>query len=157
MAQLRVDDVDLALLSMLREDAWLSFKELATGVNLSPSAVHDRVTRLKDQGVLRGAHADVNMKALGFALDVLTMVELAEHGSAAVADLIDELSAVAEVQAVFFLSGQTDLVVRIAARDTDALRSILEKIASRSDVGQLRTALVYESRFSYGVRQLAED
>lgn len=157
MAKVRLDDIDLALLSMLREDAWLSMKELGAAVSLSPSAVHDRVKRLQNQDVLRGARAEVNMELLGFGLDVLVMIELNQHDSAVVATLIDELSAAAEVQAVFFLSGETDLVVRIAARDTKSLRPHLERLASRADVGRLRTSLVYEARFPDKVRLAAEE
>lgn len=157
MAKAKLDQIDLDLLGLLRADAWLSIKELAGKVGLSASSVHDRVKRLRAQRVLRGAHADVDMELLGYGLDVLVMIELTRHDTALVSGLIDELSSVAEVQAVFFLSGDTDLVVRIAARDTKSLRPHLEKLASREEVGRLRTALVYEARFPGKVTSSAED
>src|SRR3954465_12856807 len=64
----RVDETDRALLIELQADARLSLAELGRRVGLSSPAVAERVRRLTDDGVIRGFRADVDPRAVGYAL-----------------------------------------------------------------------------------------
>jgi DNA-binding Lrp family transcriptional regulator len=71
-----LDRIDLAILVALQNDARMSNKELAAEIGLAPSSTLGRVRRLKDSGVLRGAHAEVDPAALGIGLQALMALRL---------------------------------------------------------------------------------
>src|SRR6476659_9505289 len=73
-AVVSLDETDHRLLSELQEDARLSLAELGRRVGLSSPAVAERVRRLADEGVIRGFRADVDPRALGYALSVIVRV-----------------------------------------------------------------------------------
>ena len=63
-----LDRTDDAILRLLQNDARLSVKEVAAAVGLAPSSVQGRIRALREAGVLRGAHAEVDPRALGIGL-----------------------------------------------------------------------------------------
>src|SRR5215469_17197966 len=74
-----LDRMDVAILGLLQNNARLSVKEIAAEVALAPSSTHERIKRMRDSGVLRGTHAEVDPKALGIGLEALFMIELSKH------------------------------------------------------------------------------
>lgn len=141
-----LDRIDFALLRLMRQDAWLSIKELAVAVGLSASAVHDRIKRLQASGVVRGAHADIDLQAAGFGVEAIVAVELREHDRAIVERLLSDLAELAGIQSILFLSGSVDLIIHLAARDVAALRATLDTLAGRAEVRRLETSMIFEAR-----------
>src|SRR3982074_2345511 len=71
VSNVNLDATDWGLREALQEDARLTFAELGRRVSLSPPAVAERVRRLEDAGVVRGYHAELNLAALGLAMQAL--------------------------------------------------------------------------------------
>ena len=80
--RMSLDRTDFGILSLLQNNASLSNKQIAAAVGLAPSSAHERLKRLRDEGVLRGTHADVDPKAMGIGLEALFFVELSKHDTA---------------------------------------------------------------------------
>src|SRR5262245_15721273 len=136
-----LDRIDHEILAALQKNARLSNKELAAAVGLAPSSCLTRVNRLIRDGVLRGFHADVDPKALGIGLEALVFVRVVRHQSALMEGLWDHLVTLPEVREVYYVAGSHDLVVHVAVRDVDHLRTLVaERIAGRSELGQLETS-----------------
>ena len=72
----KLDRIDFAILRLLAKDAWLSNKRIAAEVGLAPSSCHERIKSLRARGVLLGAHAEVNLEAMGLALEAVLFVQL---------------------------------------------------------------------------------
>ena len=140
-----LDRIDRQIVAELAQDARLSNKELAARVHLAPSSCHARVQRLREDGVLRGFHADVDPKALGVGLRTLVAVRLADHGEKNSRAVIDHFLELPEIVDVFLVAGNDDLFLHVAARDTDHLRELaMGNIGGRTEVADVRTVLVYE-------------
>ena len=92
-----LDRTDFEILRLLQNNADLSNKELAAAVGLAPSSAHERLKRLRDDGVLRGSHADVDPKAMGVGLEALFMIELSKHERGAVDHFMTEVVLIPEV------------------------------------------------------------
>ncbi|HLT36034.1 MAG TPA: Lrp/AsnC family transcriptional regulator [Enhygromyxa sp.] len=139
-----LDRIDHEILAALQKNARLSNKELAAAVDLAPSSCLARVARLIREGVLRGFHADVDRKSLGIGLEALVFVRVVQHQSALMDALRDHLIALPEVLEVYYVAGSHDLVVHVAVRDVDHLRTLVaERISSRAELGQLETSLIF--------------
>lgn len=140
----QLDRIDYAILGALQNDARLSNKELASVVGLAPSSCLTRVRKLRELGVLRGFHADVDADALGIGLQALTAIRLTQHARHNFTNFLDHVSALDEVIAVFQLAGVDDFLIHVAVRDANHLRDfVLEKITTRPEVAHLNTSLIF--------------
>ena len=113
------DRIDRQILTLLQNNARLSNKELAGKIGLAPSTCHTRVQRLLEVGAIRGFHAEVDPRALGVNIQALLMLRLTHHSKADWDAIVDHLSALDEVVDVFHIAGTEDLLLRVAAADTD--------------------------------------
>lgn len=144
---IELDRIDFEILRLLQNNARLSNKELAAAVGLAPSSCHERVRRLWDGGVLRGAHADVDPGALGIGLEALLMIELAKHERQTVDSFMEDLVTVPEVRSAFLITGRYDLVVHVVARDTNHLKDLaFDTFTNRPVVTRIETSIIYDSR-----------
>jgi DNA-binding Lrp family transcriptional regulator len=142
---IKLDRTDFALLEALQEDAGLSNKELARRVDLAPSSCLQRVRRLREAGILRGAHAEVAPAAMGIGLQALIEVRFAQHNEAQTTAFRDRLLARPEVLALYHVSGPTDYVVHVAVRDVPHLRDLgAEVFTNQRIVAHVETSLLFE-------------
>ena len=141
---MRLDRTDCGLITMLRENARISNKDLAERNGISPSTCLERVRRLVENGVLTGFHASVDSKAIGIGVQAMIAVRLSQHQPLSFDRLRDELQKIPEVVAVYLLAGTRDYLVHIATRDVDHLRAICEQFSSRSEVAHIETSLILD-------------
>jgi DNA-binding Lrp family transcriptional regulator len=140
-----LDRTDFAILAALQNDARLSNKELAARINLAPSSCLERVRRLRQLGVLRGAHARVDPKAVGVELQAMIAIRLGQHAPELVNQFRDRMLGRRETVAVYYLAGATDFLVHVAVRDADHLREVAAEAASVIDgVRHVETSLIFE-------------
>jgi len=145
-----MDRTDVALLRLLSKDARLSNKELAAAVNLAPSSCHERLKRLRNAGVLKGAHAEVDFAALGFDLEALLYVALAKHTRDLVDDFLRDVVTIPEVRSAFLVTGRHDMVVHVAVRDMTHLKDLaLDSFTNRPGVTQIETSIIYEATYRH--------
>jgi DNA-binding Lrp family transcriptional regulator len=145
MKSMELDRIDFALIELLQKDARLSNKELAATVGLAPSSCLARVQRLRTEGVLKGAHAEVNPDALGIGLQALIAVQLRQHSRAQVKAFWKHMMGLPEVLAVFHVAGTHDFQVHVAVRDAHHLRDLaLDAFTTRSEVAHIQTSLIFE-------------
>ncbi len=147
VAESELDRTDIGILRLLQNNARLSVKEIAAEVGLAPSSAHGRIQRLRDSGILLGAHVDVEPKALGIGLEALFMIELAKHKRSTVDRFLDDIVDVPEVRFAFLVTGRYDLVVHVVVRDTQHLKDLaLDHFTNRPGVTRIETSIVFDAR-----------
>jgi DNA-binding Lrp family transcriptional regulator len=152
-----LDRTDFGILRLLQNNASLSNKEIAASVGLAPSSAHERLKRLHDDGVLRGAHADVDPKAMGVGLEALLLIGLAKHERGDVDRFMNEVVDIPEVRSAFLITGRWDFVVHVVARDTQHLKDLaLDSFTNRPGVTRIETSIVFEARVRHELPQLQE-
>ena len=139
-----LDRIDFAILQELQNDARLPNKQLASRVGLAPSSCFARVKRLMEEGVLKGAHADVDTAALGIGLQAMIHVRLGKHSREQVQEFADHALALPEVVALSHVAGAYDYLVQGAGRDAHHLRDLaLDAFTTRDEVEHLETHLLF--------------
>ncbi|HWG61389.1 MAG TPA: Lrp/AsnC family transcriptional regulator [Streptosporangiaceae bacterium] len=118
-----LDRTDLALLRLLADDARQSQRALARAIELSPSAVGDRLARLERIGAIRGYHVDIDWSALGFPVVVYLAVTAGPGMD--LSRIIKAISALPEAEDMSVVTGSLDLLVRLRVRDHTHLRDLL--------------------------------
>ena len=144
-----LDQLDLDILSHLFRDAGMTNKDLAALVGVAPSTCLERVRKLQVERVLRGAHCDVDHRALGGHIQAMVSIRLARHSRQIMDDLRDAILDLPEVISLFHMGGKDDFLVHLCVTDTDHLRNfVFDHFTSREEVVHLETSLVFEHKFS---------
>lgn len=140
-----LDRIDARILTLLQQDGRMSNKALAAEVGLAPSSCLERVRRLSDEGVIRGTRALVDPDRVGVKLQAMVAIRLRSHDKAAWESLKTLLEAREEVVAIFHVSGADDLLVHVACRGTEHLRTVvLDAVSAHEAVQNVNTSLVFE-------------
>lgn len=142
---IELDALDLALLRELQDDARQTNRDLAAAVHVSPSTSSERVRALRESGVVRGYHADVELPALGRDVQALTAVTIRPPSRANIEAFRDWAARLPEIVGVFVVSGGDDFLLHVAVPDTDALYAfVIDRLTERPEVADVRTSVVYE-------------
>lgn len=132
------DDIDLALLRALSEDATQSAGALGRRLGMSQPATWRRIKRLQDSGVLRGRRLDLNREKLGFGVTVFLGIKLGTKGRVSLEDFERAVSAIPEVQSVEHVLGLYDYRLRVVARDiADFERVLRRRVMTLPGVGNV--------------------
>ncbi len=143
---LDLDRIDFDILDLLQKNARLTNKELAAAVGLAASSCLARVQKLRAGGALRGFHAEVAPEAMGIGLQALIAVQLQKHSRTSVKTFWKHVLGLAEVLAVYHVTGEYDFQVHIAVRDAAHLRDLaLDAFTTRPEVSRIATSLIFET------------
>ena len=141
-----LDGTDVRLLELLAEDGRRSYSDLGEAVDLSPPAVSDRVSRLREAGVIRGFTVAVDRSKLRSGVPLLVSVDVAPGEYEAVRD------AVAGAEAVEHVFGTAGGDVVFQARLPQAeVRPLLDEVAGDGAVRDYEVTLLAEVEWSPSV------
>lgn len=139
-----LDAVDTQLLSMLAADARASLRSLGAAVGLSGPSVADRITRLRERGVIRGFTIDIDWARLG--RPTLAHIAVLTDKTGHIEQIVEQLRKVAQVEEISIVTGSTDLLVRARVADLTELRRLLvEHIWPIAGVQRVETMLAVET------------
>lgn len=134
-----LDKIGRKILDALQKDARVSYAELGKMVGLTPPAVIERVRRMEEAGIIKGYHADVDLKEIGAPITAFVRMSCPSEKYQQVIALSKKL---AEVMECHHVSGGDSFVLRVAASSV----SHLEEIIGRLGVyGSTETSIVLSS------------
>ena len=140
-----LDDVDKRLLAELAQDARLPNNALADRVGIAPSTCSLRLKRLREVGAIRGFHADIAPEALGLPIQAMIAVRVQPNARATIGDYTSRLARLPGVLNVYFLAGNVDFLVQVAAESPDALREfVTEHLSASRQFASTETSLVFD-------------
>ncbi|MAP64846.1 MAG: AsnC family transcriptional regulator [Microbacterium sp.] len=148
-----LDRTDLELLSALSTDPRATVVALAERLGLSRNTVQARMARLDRSGVFLSFERAISASALGFPIEAFISVMVRQ---ADLPRIRAELAGVPEVVQADGLSGQVDLLVRVACRDTQHLFDTDGRILSIDGVERTETSLIMGEVIGYRVAPLVE-
>ncbi|KEP75648.1 AsnC family transcriptional regulator [Microbacterium sp. SUBG005] len=149
----KLDAVDLDLLRALSADPRATVVALAEKLGLSRNTVQARMSRLERGGVFLSFERTLSAEALGFPIEAFLQVTVRQAELPAIRE---ELAKVPEVLQAHGLSGQVDLLVRVACRDTQHLFDTDARILAIEGVERTETSLVMGEVIGYRVAPLMQ-
>lgn len=141
-----LDPVDARLMLELIHDPRASVLSLASKVGLARNTVQARLAHYDSNGALGTFERRIEPAALGFPLTAFITTRVTQQQLDQVAELLADIP---EVLEVFGLSGPTDLLIRVVARDADDLYRIAGQILATHGVERTETALVMRRLVNY--------
>lgn len=148
-----LDRVDLELLSALSADPRATVVALSDRLGMSRNTVQARMARLERAGVFLSYERAISSAALGFPIEAFVNVIVRQ---ADLPRIGQELAHIPEIIQVHGLSGQVDLLVRVACRDTQHLFETDARILAIEGVERTETSLVMGEVIGYRVAPLME-
>lgn len=137
---MELDDKAWRLISALQSDGRASLKTLAEATGLSvPAATLERLRRLEEAGVVRGFHADVDPKALGYGVRALVGINVPQPGKQS---LLDRLRSHPQVLECHHVSGSDSYSMLVVATDLEDLEHFLAGI---NGWGETRTSIIFST------------
>ena len=135
----RVEDIDRKIVGLLAGDGRMSYTDLGKSTGLSTSAVHQRVRRLEQRGVIRGYAAVVDAEAVG--LPLTAFISIRPIDPSAPDDAPERLRGLAEIEACHSVAGEESYVLKVRVPTPGALEDLLARIRSAANV-RTRTTVV---------------
>ena len=142
-----MEDIDRKIVDLLGGDGRMSYTDLGKATGLSTSAVHQRVRRLEERGVIRGYAAVVDEEAVG--LPLTAFVSIRPIDPSAPDDAPDRLAGLPEIEACHSVAGDASYLLKVRVRAPSDLEVLLARIRAEAGV-TTRTTIVlstpYEQR-----------
>ena len=148
-----LDTVDLELLAALARDPRATVVALAEKLGLSRNTVQAPMSKLDRSGVFLSYERAISSSALGFPIEAFINVMVRQ---AELPHIISEVLRIPEVVQAHGLSGQVDLLVRVACRDTQHLFDTDARILAIEGVERTETSLAMGEVIGYRVAPLME-
>lgn len=140
-----LDQTDLRILEILRQNARIPNKDVAAMIGKSTSRVFERIKRLKDEGYIQKFVAVLDHKLIDRSFIVFALVRLKEHSHKMFAHFEREIIQIDEVMECYYMSGECDFMLKIAVADMDSYNEFLVKrLAGVNEVDTIKSHFVVQ-------------
>jgi DNA-binding Lrp family transcriptional regulator len=152
-SRVNLDAVDRRILAALVLDARIPNNALAAEVGVAPSTCLGRVRALRDAGVIRGYHAELDPDAIGLPLQAMIAVRLRAGARDRMRLFTERMQRRPEVRNIYFLAGADDFLLDVATSDSAELRTfVLEQLSAHPEIAMTETNLIFEHVRGFGGR-----
>jgi Lrp/AsnC family transcriptional regulator, leucine-responsive regulatory protein len=132
-----LDARDLDIIAALQDDARATYADVGQRVGLSASAVHDRVRKLEQAGVIRGYRAVIDPEALG--LFVTALIAATPFDARQADDLPERMSDFPEVEDCYSIAGEANYILKVRTRTTGELEDLIRRLREKAGVATRTT------------------
>ncbi len=110
-----IDKLDRQILRMLMKDSRTPFLEIARHLDVSGGTIHQRVEKMKEEGIITGSKLTVDLKKLGYGITVLLGVHL--NSTKCLKTVMPKLKAISEITEIYYTTGNYSLIIKAHAKD----------------------------------------
>ena len=141
-----LDDTDRKILKFLVKNARMPYLEIARECGISGAAIHQRIKKLEDSGVILGSRMNVNPKMLGF--DVCAFINIRIQDPIMSAAVAEKMKSIPEIVECHFITGTYNTMVKLYCVDNDHLmRTIFDGILRIPGVSTTQTYISLNESF----------
>jgi Lrp/AsnC family leucine-responsive transcriptional regulator len=142
-----VEDLDRRILTLLATDGRMSFTDLGKATGLSTSAVHQRVKRLEQRGLIKGYGATIDYDQVGMPLTAFISIRPIDPSQPD--DSPDRLSGISEIESCWSVAGEESYILKVRVSAPTDLEDLLARVRAAANVSTRTTIVLstpYESR-----------
>ena len=136
----QLDELDRGILNALMENARTPYAELAKVFTVSPGTIHVRVEKMKQAGIITGAHITVNPRRSGY--DVCCFIGIILKSDKDYPSALKKLESIEEVVEAYYTTGHYSIFIKIMCRSIDSLQHVLiNKIQTIDEIQSTETLI----------------
>lgn len=152
MRSFHLDSLDKRILSLLTKDARMPFLEVARKCKVSGAAIHQRVQKMTEAGVISGSQINLSYKDMGYLTCAFIGIQVNLTATSTHDEVFGKISEIPEIVECHHITGSYSLLLKILSRNNEHLKKIIvEKIQSIPEIVATETFISLEEGF---VRQL---
>ena len=144
-ANIQTDEMDAKIISALGADGRRSYAEVGAEVGLSTAAVHERVKKMLDKGVIRRFSISVDPERVG--LNFTAFVAIRNDGGIHCRDVAPRLRAMPQVEELHSVAGEYDFLAKIRTTHARALEDVIYQIKAIEGVARTTSTVVLSTAF----------
>ncbi len=133
MSESKLDKIDLKILKILQNNCKITNLDLSKKIGLSPAPTLERVKKLENTEIIESYHAKVNPQAIGLSVKTFVLVSLAWQKDNALDNFIEKIRRIDEIVECYIITGEADILMKIACKDIPTYEDILFKTLSQID------------------------
>lgn len=138
---MQLDALDSKLLKLLQQDSKQTNKELSLQLNLSVTAVYERIKKLEKSGVIKQYVALIDKDKVNKSLTVFCQIKLMQHAKEFVVKFEKEVVALPEVMECYHVSGEYDYLLKILVKDMAEFREFMvTKLTTLQHIGSTQSS-----------------
>ena len=146
MAHHNLDSLDKKILKLIAEDARIPFLEVARSCNVSGAAIHQRIQKLNNLGVLKGSKFIIDPEKIGY--ETCAYMGLNLKNPEQFDAVVDELKKIPEVVECHYTTGDYDMFIKIYALNNHHLLNIIHDRLQPLGLSRSETIISFNSAFS---------
>ncbi|MCF4101308.1 Lrp/AsnC family transcriptional regulator [Gillisia sp. M10.2A] len=140
---MKLDDIDKKILHQLQKDSKITNKELSLGLNLSVTAIFERIKRLERNKVISNYVALVKPELIEKGFMVFCQIKLVQHSKSYVIKFENEVAKLQEVLECYHVSGEYDYILKILVKDMEAYREFMvTKLTNLEHIGSTQSTFI---------------
>lgn len=140
-----LDSIDKKLINLLQIDSKQTTKQLSLQLNLSITAVYERIKKLENQNIIEKYVAIVNKNKIDKSFLVFCHVKLIQHSKEYVHTFENEILKLEEVSECFHVSGDYDYILKIYVKDMETYRNfMITKLTAIKHIGSTHSTFAIE-------------
>jgi Lrp/AsnC family transcriptional regulator, regulator for asnA, asnC and gidA len=143
--QYEIDTLDRKILSLISKNARIPYLEVARECNVSGAAIHQRIQRLSDFGIINGSEFILNPKKIGYSTCAFMGVFLEK--ASYYQEVMNELEKIPEIVECHYTTGNYAIFVKILTHDNDHLKEIIaDRLQSITGIARTESFISLEER-----------
>ena len=137
--KLKIDEIDLSILSILQENSRTSYREIQNELNISIGTIHNRIHKLRKYEIIKGYSLKLNCEKLGYELTCLIRIKTRGNHTS---ELLQELSNKQEIIAVFQITGKESAEIICKFRDMKEAHEFIGKLNEKENIIKTESNMV---------------
>jgi DNA-binding Lrp family transcriptional regulator len=138
-----LDSKDIAILSLLQQNARITVKEISEQMHLSATPIHERIKRMEANGVIKQYATLLDHTKVKKGLMVICYVSLKEHSKNAGVKFIETMQVLNEVIECYSISGEFDFMLKVVCEDmNDYYNFHVNKLSPIENIGHVQSVFV---------------
>ncbi len=147
---LQIDSLDKKIIKLITKNARIPYLEVARECNVSGAAIHQRIQKLINQGVITGSKFTIEPKKIGFKTTAYMGIFLEQ--ASLYNSVLEELKKIPEITQCHFTTGNYSVFIKIFARDNEHLKTVLtDKIQMIQGIARTETFISLEVGFNRSI------
>lgn len=143
MEHQKLDSIDLRILSELQANGRITNVELSRRAKITAPPCLRRMRALEKAGYIRGYHADLDARRLGYEVSAFVFVGLSSQADGDLKRFEEQVRSWAEVRECYMLSGEVDFLLKCVARDLTSFQGfITNTLTAAKNVASVKSSLV---------------
>ncbi len=140
---MKLDTTDRRILNFLQKDSKITTKELSMHLDLSPTAVYERIKKMEKEGIIKGYFAQIDRRRTGRGFFVFFQIKLIQHRHEYVVKFEREVIRFDEVLECYNVSGDYDYLLKVMVKDMTAYHDFINDKLTRMDhIGSAHTTFI---------------